>query len=304
MAEGIYLATINELTAVADAIRTKGETTDGLVWPDGFVAAIENISGGYKAALPVYTYDGDHSLNDEGEGNWTLTLFAGGVLNFSKLTTPIDVFLVGGGGGGAQPTRTGHGGGGGGGGYTLTNKNMVVDTGINYVAVVGAGGTYNTDGGATSVFSITANGGKSGNNNVGGAGGSGGGTGGYSTSSNSPAGNGGSDGADGVSNVDGYTPGQGQESTTRAFGEDTGTLYGGGGGGGCGMNSSGNVGASSTGGDGGGAGGANVRGGAGRSAGVNTGGGGGGGCAVNGSYSAGVGGTGGSGIIIIRNARG
>ena len=34
------------LTAVADAIRTKGGTTDPLVFPDGFVSAIGNISGG------------------------------------------------------------------------------------------------------------------------------------------------------------------------------------------------------------------------------------------------------------------
>ena len=38
------------LTAVADAIRTKGGTTDPLVFPDGFVDAIGNISGGVNEA--------------------------------------------------------------------------------------------------------------------------------------------------------------------------------------------------------------------------------------------------------------
>ena len=36
----------SSLTAVADAIRTKGETTDALVFPEGFVGAIENIKIG------------------------------------------------------------------------------------------------------------------------------------------------------------------------------------------------------------------------------------------------------------------
>lgn len=38
------------LTAVADAIRTKGGTTDPLVFPDGFVDAIGNIQGGVNEA--------------------------------------------------------------------------------------------------------------------------------------------------------------------------------------------------------------------------------------------------------------
>ena len=41
-----YLTTDTELKSIADAIRTKGGTSDSLVYPDGFVTAIGNISGG------------------------------------------------------------------------------------------------------------------------------------------------------------------------------------------------------------------------------------------------------------------
>lgn len=41
-----YKVSDTELTAVANAIRTKGGTSDALSFPDGFVEAIGNISGG------------------------------------------------------------------------------------------------------------------------------------------------------------------------------------------------------------------------------------------------------------------
>lgn len=41
-----YIATETDLTAVADAIRTKGGTSSPLVFPNGFVTAIENIPTG------------------------------------------------------------------------------------------------------------------------------------------------------------------------------------------------------------------------------------------------------------------
>lgn len=48
-----YVATEEELTAVADAIREKGGTQAQLEWPDGYVDAIEDISGGssYTATI-------------------------------------------------------------------------------------------------------------------------------------------------------------------------------------------------------------------------------------------------------------
>ena len=41
-----YLAKSEDLTAVADAIRAKAGTTEALVWPEGFKAAVEGIAGG------------------------------------------------------------------------------------------------------------------------------------------------------------------------------------------------------------------------------------------------------------------
>ena len=39
-----YIATDTDLTAVANAIRTKGGTSAQLVFPSGFVSAVEAIS--------------------------------------------------------------------------------------------------------------------------------------------------------------------------------------------------------------------------------------------------------------------
>ncbi len=41
-----YLTNTTDLTAVANAIRSKGGTTEPLVYPDGFVTAINNIQAG------------------------------------------------------------------------------------------------------------------------------------------------------------------------------------------------------------------------------------------------------------------
>jgi len=41
-----YYVTGTELTAVADAIRTKGDTSAALEWPSGFISAIDAVSGG------------------------------------------------------------------------------------------------------------------------------------------------------------------------------------------------------------------------------------------------------------------
>ena len=205
-----------------------------------------------------------------------------------------DVFLVGGGGGGGvtgQDSASGGSyGGGGGGGYTTTQSNLAV-TGLTSVSiVVGAGGTgaeYNhsqhkttpgTAGGASTVTIgetvYQAKGGSPGSSSSGGVGGSNGGSG---------SGNGGSDGV----------PGQG--TTTRAFGESSGTLYAGGGGG-----------AGGYGGDGGGGNGSTKNQESehkGLPGTANTGGGGGGGFyeySSGGSGTHGFGGNGGSGIVILR----
>ena len=52
-----YLTNTTDLTAVADAIRVKGGTSAPLVYPDGFVTAIQSIdtTGGLKPATVTIT---------------------------------------------------------------------------------------------------------------------------------------------------------------------------------------------------------------------------------------------------------
>lgn len=234
---------------------------------------------------PVYTYTGTSSLIDDGSYHWRIKFLSSGTLTFTSLgnTSSIDVFCVGG-GAGAMARNNANYCGGGGGGYTTTGKSIVVSTGTSYAITVGAGGApYSSSarGGTSSAFNISAQGGYSftgGGYINGGNGGSGGGGGGWGSWVDSGAGGSdGSDGGNGRGGDGGGYGGTGQGSTTREFGESTGTLYAGGGGG------------SGTGsGGGGGAGGGGGYGAAGT---TNTGGG------ASGNY------YGGSGIVVIRNHR-
>lgn len=293
----IYKVNSDDLTAVADAIRTQTGKTDQLVYPDDFIAEIDALE---LSKLPKFTFNGLEnspavSLKDEGDGNWTLSIFETGTINFSKLDTPIDVFCVGGGGsGGCHTDSNYYGGGGGGGGKTITSKNLTILTDSDYTITIGAGGGFRTKGGTTSAFGVSADGGSAGSAwSAGGSGGSGGGAGGYYNTSANYGGKGGSDGSAGSNSGTSRSGGTGQGSTTRAFGEDAGTLYSGGGGGGRGQTSGGSKGQSGVGGEGGGGDG-------GVAGDTNTGGGGGGALAPN----KGTGGkSGGSGIILIRNSR-
>lgn len=163
-----------------------------------------------------------------------------------------DIFLVGGGGSGKKGNRDTYGssGGGGGAGYTKTISSVAISSALTFV--IGAGG----DGGNGSTLTpkaggdTTVSGGASGTakggttsirdieyNNYGGYnGGSGGGAGTTSTANDSETfGNGGSNGSNGGDSYSGGGNdygGLGQGTTTRAFGENSGTLYSGGGGGG------------------------------------------------------------------------
>lgn len=50
-----YLVTDTELTAVADAIREKGDTSAVLEWPNGYVSAVEDIeTGGGVETAQIY----------------------------------------------------------------------------------------------------------------------------------------------------------------------------------------------------------------------------------------------------------
>lgn len=62
-----YKVSGNDLTAVADAIRTKGGTSSGLSFPDGFVSAIGNIPSGGGATLiqKSITQNGTYDASDD-----------------------------------------------------------------------------------------------------------------------------------------------------------------------------------------------------------------------------------------------
>lgn len=258
-----------------------------------------------------FTYTGQYNERLE---DGVVEFLTSGVLKFKK-EAAIDAFLVGGGaGGGAGYTAQSYpysAAGGGGGGYTKTLLNIVPRANTEYQIIIGSGGagartdsaSVGGEGGVTSAFGSSVNGGSAFDNDTyypnGGNGGSGGGVGGRAiTSSNTyAAGDGGSDGSDG-SSVSGndFHPGTGQGTTTREFGEATWKLYAGGGGGGGIYKGK----AYGTGGAGGGGGGGSpfyaVHATAGE---ANTGGGGGGGGGGSqGSYRYGA--NGGSGIVCIR----
>lgn len=251
----------------------------------------ESVGLGYTIQLSNVIITGeegtDYITTDEGNGSWNIRILTSQSVTLLQ-AGEIDVFCVGGGGGGYW--------GGGGGGYTKTSA-VSVAASETYSIVIGSGGSRGTDGGNTTAFSLTANGGKGSSstaNSPGGAGGSGGGgCGNYSGATGGTGGSNGSDGQAGGNKTSGtFTAGGiGQGTTTREFGEDAGDLYAGGGGGG-----KANGATFGTGGEGGGANG-------GQSALPNTGGGGGGGTYGTSSSAFSDAGSGGSGIVIIRNHR-
>ena len=221
-------------------------------------------------SLPQFSYSGQFQLIDDGKNgsrrNWRIRFLTSGVLTFDRISTPIDVFLVGGGGGNGNTEGVVDKSGSGGGGYTLTRRDEVVSAGVDYEIIVGAGSgmpsssSGTTQGGSTTAFGYEVKGGYSGYKNSGGDGGSGG----ADASGTNKAING-ADGEDTEQSA-GHS-GEGQGSSTREFSEPDGELYASGGAQGSGD------GAPNTG-DGGG-----------------------------GTDVAGTGTSGGSGIVVIRNAR-
>ena len=273
---------------IASAITDKGVSTSASDSFSQMATNISQIKGGISG-VPVYgtdfTYSGDYQVISDGNDNWRIKFLTSGTF-IPKSDMQIDVFLVGGGGGGGY-TAISNTASGGGGGYTNTVKSLVLSNNIDYPLVIGNGGTGESDGGNTSSFSVTANGGKRGSNTQtagvrGGDGGSGGGA-AYASTSSAP-GNGGSDGSDGGSSNT-TLGGTGQGTTTREFGESSGDLYAGGGGGIYGKNIG--IGGNGGGGDGKKSGEANTGGGGGNSD----------------RYGSSGDTSGGSGIVIIRNHR-
>lgn len=209
-------------------------------------------------------YHSATASNSEIKGQQTFT--SSGVFTVSANVRSVDAFCVGGGGGVSQATNNCSGGGGG--GYTQTLKGIAVTPGQQIYVTVGAGGQARSDyddymnrietAGSSSSFGtfVTANGGNGGYEYNGGAGGSGGGQRGLDSGNDDRrwAGNGGSDGSNGyLMGQYGSTPptgASGQHTTTRAFGEASGTLYSGGGGGGTSDNYTVGAGGAGGGGDG------------------------------------------------------
>lgn len=197
--------------------------------------------GGYIPPITEsdFTYTGDYTLVDDGDGNWRLKFLSSGTLT-PKKDLLVDVFLVGGGGaGGGANIATIGAGAGGGGGYTATHKSIVLLNSTPYTIVVGAGGVgvsgaNGGNGGASSFDSYAVLGGYGGFYSVtagtnGGNGGSGGGA--VAATASVSAGNGGSNGGNGTSVGTSYG-GNGQGANTLEFGETGAEVYAAGGGGG------------------------------------------------------------------------
>ena len=225
--ENAYIAQASDLTAVANAIREKGETSEQLVFPDGFVAAIQAIEAGKPAAvMPTFTYsvsDGYETETNEETGEWKIRFLTSGVLVFTSEPPLIDVWMCGGGGGAAGPAGAGTATGGG--GYVSGKLKCRLAMGEEYTITIGAGGKAGAasgnggTGGTTSAFGLSAKGGSGGAcaSGKGGNGGSGGNASGTSVA-------GAIDGADGAS-TSSCAGGTGDHTTTREFFEADATLY-------------------------------------------------------------------------------
>ena len=172
------------------------------------------IGGG--GGVPKFTYTGQYSFIDDGSGNWRIKFLTSGVFTPRKAMS-IDAFLVGAGGGGKGSASVKAGGGGG---YTKTVKSVAIAKNAKYNIEIGVSGE-SIDGGSTSAFNATAEGGKVGGGVFGNGGNGGSGGGGFGAA-------GGIDGANGSTNSL-YRGGTGQGTTTREFGESTGDLYASGG---------------------------------------------------------------------------
>ena len=111
-----YLTNTNDLTLVADAIRTKGGTTELLTYPDEFVTAIQAIQTGTelqiiatvtsgatvtatKGSLSVSgtSVNGTCTLTVPEEGEWTVSATLGGQTSNSNIVNVVssyDTFLA------------------------------------------------------------------------------------------------------------------------------------------------------------------------------------------------------------------
>ena len=106
-----YLTNTNDLTLVADAIRTKGGTTELLTYPDEFVIAIQAIQTGpelqiivtvtsgatvtaTKGSLSVSgtSVNGTCTLTVPEEGEWTVSATLGGETSNSNIVNVVSSY--------------------------------------------------------------------------------------------------------------------------------------------------------------------------------------------------------------------
>ena len=116
--------------------------------------------------IPAFSYTGAYRTQSDGR-YWYILLLTSGTLTFQYAKSGVDVGCVGGGGSSACHLQTANtaGGSGGGGGYIATGTTAIT-AGQGYAVSIGNGGAVpavwlaGNDGGATSAFGITAQGGK------------------------------------------------------------------------------------------------------------------------------------------------
>ena len=145
-----------------------------------------NFFGYYTGKFQIGNNTYENDFINITSSTWKIKFLTSGTLSLRD-NTMVDAFLVGGGGAGA--TGTSGSAGGGGGGYTKTVKNISLSKLSAYKIVIGSGGkAFSTfvscdgtctdtnglsrggqDGGASSAFGYTANGGKGGYSGNGGS---------------------------------------------------------------------------------------------------------------------------------------
>ena len=85
-----YLTNTAELTAVANAIRAKGGTSDPLVYPDGFVTAIQAIeTGGGGGSDELVNSLIDRTISGAYVNNTVTIIGRYGLANCTKLTSVV-----------------------------------------------------------------------------------------------------------------------------------------------------------------------------------------------------------------------
>lgn len=228
------------------------------------IRKIDKIMTGTPTLNKDFTYSGQCQVIDdstEDYNEWRIKFLTSGTLKFTA-NIAVDIFLVGGGGGGAGNVTNGNNSplcsGGGGGGYTKTLNNITLNKNVSYSIVIGNGGVkgdkavngnihgnYGNPGGNTSISEIaegTVAGGIGGGGPIptgdsssmplkGGDGGSGGGSGFFGIVSSATRSTRATNGNNGTKcNTTGTvmnwgTPGTGQGSTTKEFGDNGATSY-------------------------------------------------------------------------------